>query len=213
MLDALVAFCGKIGRAPRRLEKMWHSFMRSEGAFPKSLVGALVGVIVLGMCFPLFLTGETSFGRADDVCRERHIEKLRKGYDEGDYTDIERDAIHASAGGHLLPGHVFNSISTVVSLLGFTTWLFHSPHTSNVAVDLDRTCNSPPLSFPPLLFLLLLLLTSLTHVHPFFVPDFKWGVILLYSCWRTPSKWHYSFSVGGLSTTTFLMACGFLTVS
>jgi hypothetical protein len=38
---------------------------------------------------------------------------------------------------------VFNFVSTVVSLLGFTAWLFHSPHTSNVAVDLDRTCTSP----------------------------------------------------------------------
>ena len=143
MLDALVAFCGKIERAPRRLEKMWHSFMRSEGAFPKSLVGALVGVIVLGMCFPLFLTGETSFGRADDVCRERVIEKLTERYDEGEYTEKKVEQYTASAFGYLLPGHVFNSISTVVSLLGFTTWLFQS-HTSNVAVDLDKTCSSPP---------------------------------------------------------------------
>jgi hypothetical protein len=148
MLNALFALCGKIGRTPRRLEKSWHSRMRSERAFPKALVAALVVVFVLEIGFPLFLTGETSFGRADDVCRERHIAKLMKREGEGEYTDIGSDLHYAYAGGHLLPTHVFNSISTVVSLLGFTTWLFHSPHTSNVAVDLDRTCNPPP-PLPP----------------------------------------------------------------
>ena len=40
----------------------------------------------------------------------------------------------------LLPSHFFNSISVVVSLFGFWVWLFFSPHTSDVARDLDRTC-------------------------------------------------------------------------
>jgi hypothetical protein len=164
MLDALVVLCGKTEKAPRRLEKIWHLRMRSEHAYPKVLVAALIGVIVLEMCFPLFLTGETSFGGADDVCRERYIAILMKREDEGYYTDIERDLIHVSAGGHLLPGHVFNSISTVVSLLGFTTLLFHSPHTSNVAVDLDRTCTSPRLHahlFPPVI------LSPVAHISQF----------------------------------------------
>jgi hypothetical protein len=118
--------------------------MRSKRAFPKTLVAAVVTVVVLEICLPLFITGETSFGRADDVCREQEIAKYAKRYREGGFTEKEVEQYTAGALSHLLPGHVFNSISTVVSLLGFTTWLFHSPHTSNMAVDLDRTCSSPP---------------------------------------------------------------------
>jgi hypothetical protein len=40
----------------------------------------------------------------------------------------------------LFPAHFFNSISTVISLFGFWVWLFFSPHNSDVARDLDRTC-------------------------------------------------------------------------
>ena len=133
----------------RRLEKIWHSSMRGERAFPKTLVAALVAVAVLEICLPLFITGKTSFEGADDACREQEIAKYAKRYREGGFTEKEGEQYTANALGHLLPGHVFNSISTVVSLLGFTTWLFHSPHTSNVAVDLDKTCNSPPCLPPP----------------------------------------------------------------
>jgi hypothetical protein len=41
---------------------------------------------------------------------------------------------------HLFPVHLFNSISTAMSLFGFWVWLFFSPHNSDVARQLDRTC-------------------------------------------------------------------------
>jgi hypothetical protein len=43
----------------------------------------------------------------------------------------------------LSPIHIFNSTSSVVSLFGFWVWLFFSPHMSDVARDLDRTCMKP----------------------------------------------------------------------
>ena len=43
----------------------------------------------------------------------------------------------------LFPAHLFNSISTVVSLIGLFVWLFSSPHNSDGARDLDRTCTKP----------------------------------------------------------------------
>jgi hypothetical protein len=46
---------------------------------------------------------------------------------------------------NLFPVHLFNSISTVVSLFGFMVWLFFSPHMADVARDLDRTCMKPRL--------------------------------------------------------------------
>jgi hypothetical protein len=52
--------------------------------------------------------------------------------------DMEDDATW-----QLFPAHLFNSISTVVSLFGFMVWLFFSPHMSDVARDLDRTCTKP----------------------------------------------------------------------
>jgi hypothetical protein len=55
------------------------------------------------------------------------------------YYDPEWDMDDA-ADWHLFPVHLFNSIATVMSLFGFWVWLFFSPHNSDVARALDRTC-------------------------------------------------------------------------
>ena len=44
-----------------------------------------------------------------------------------------------SAGWHLFPIHLFNSVSAGMSLFGFWVWLFFSPHYNEVGRDLDRT--------------------------------------------------------------------------
>ena len=47
----------------------------------------------------------------------------------------------------LFPFHLFNSIATVMSLFGFWVWLFFSPHNSDGARELDRTCTKITIAF------------------------------------------------------------------
>ena len=79
------------------------------------------------------VTGTTSFGEAKDVCYERNLAKLTAFFEEEEweYDDY--------AGRFLFPLHQFNSSATLVSLFGFLTWLFFSPHTGENAEGLDVT--------------------------------------------------------------------------
>jgi hypothetical protein len=100
---------------------------------------------------PLFVTNTPSYGAAGKVCYDRNFMRLNvtnvnswdlsmrlNSWDYDPEWDMEDNASWG-----LLPMHLFNSISTVVSLFGFGVWLFFSPHMANVARDLDRTCTTP----------------------------------------------------------------------
>jgi hypothetical protein len=68
--------------------------MRGERVFPENLVAVLVAVAVLEICLPLFITGKTSFGGADDARREQEIAKCAKRHREGGFTEKEVEQIY-----------------------------------------------------------------------------------------------------------------------
>jgi hypothetical protein len=111
-----------------------------------SLIAATIGVVLL----PLLVTGTSSYGAASEVCYDRSV-LLRTAWfadPESPYYDPEWDVdADDSALDYLFPVHLFNAISTLVSLFGFGVWLFFSPHKSeresDMAKDLDRTCMTP----------------------------------------------------------------------
>ena len=96
---------------------------------------------LLVVLLPLFVTNTPSHGAARKVCYDRTFAwgNVTSFDVDSPIYDPEWDMSDAAAW-NLFPVHLFNSISTVVSLLGFWVWLFFSPHMSEVARDLDRKC-------------------------------------------------------------------------
>jgi hypothetical protein len=90
---------------------------------------------------PLFVTSTASYGAARKACHDRAF--MLKNVTNFDVDSPNYDpewGMDDDAQWRLFPVHVFNSISTVMSLFGFWVWLFFSPHMADVARDLDRTC-------------------------------------------------------------------------
>jgi hypothetical protein len=103
---------------------------------------------------PLFMTNTASYGAAGKVCYDRAF-SLQSAI-SGDVGSPDYDPdwdFDDNNGNHLFPQHLFNSLSTVMSLFGFGVWLFFSPHQSDVAKDLDRTCTCTDCFFSFWLFL------------------------------------------------------------
>jgi hypothetical protein len=113
-------------------------------------VGLFACLSVVNLCvvlLPLFMTQTISYGAARKVCHDytfMWINETKFDVDSRSY-DPEWD-MDDFATWDLFPIHLFNSISTVVSLFGFGVWLFFSPHKFNEARDLDRTCTIPDVS-------------------------------------------------------------------
>ena len=113
-----------------------HVAVRSENFHAKTFYMSLAAGILCVVLLPLFVTNTTSYGAAKKVCYDRAFSRILDE-DSSQYNpDLDFDD-HASR--HLFPQHLFNSLSTVVSLFGLGVWLFFSPHQSDVAKDLDRT--------------------------------------------------------------------------
>ena len=109
--------------------------------FFASLVAATLCVFLL----PLVVTGTSSYGAASEVCRDRFSLVRIAMYEDANspYYDQEWDVDTTYyATEHLLPVHLFHSISTAVSLFGFWVWLFFSPHKMEMSQNLDRTCTT-----------------------------------------------------------------------
>jgi hypothetical protein len=99
---------------------------------------ATLSVVLL----PLLVTLTTSYGAAREECHDHTVMLLNVTDVDSEFYNPEWD-VEGDALLDLFPVHLFNSISTAVSLFGFWVWLFFSPHMSNLARDLDRTCEKP----------------------------------------------------------------------
>ena len=130
--------------SPAALELSCYLAVRSPAFHAKSLFGALVATALgIVLVLPLAITMTMSYGAASTTCSDRFAVVRMAWYGDVDseYYDPDWDVDGVDNASNLLfPMHLFNSISTVVSLFGFWMWLFFSPHTSDVAQDLDRTC-------------------------------------------------------------------------
>ena len=118
-----------------------------KGAFrPKTSFACLATITSCVALLPLFVTGTASFGAATDECYARTLARTlayrmdvdSPGHDP-DWNEADNFADPDNALWHLFPVHLYNCSATAVSLFGVWVWLFFSPHTSDVAQDLDRT--------------------------------------------------------------------------
>ena len=122
------------------LERACHVAVRSENFHTKTFYASLVATNLCVVLLPLFVTNTASYGAAEQVCYDRLFSMESAKFLDVDSPDYKPDwTFDDWATNHLFPQHLFNSLSTVVSLFGFGVWLFFSPHQSDVAKDLDRT--------------------------------------------------------------------------
>ena len=131
--------------SPTAAELACYHHLRGPNFYAKTFFTSLVAITLCAVLLPLFVTGTSSYGAASGVCYDRFALLRISWYEDPDspYYDPEWDVdADESAVYHLFPVHLFNSISTVVSLFGFWVWLFLGPHKSSVAQDLDRTCTT-----------------------------------------------------------------------
>jgi hypothetical protein len=131
--------------SPSAIELGCFLVIRKDTFRAKIFYACLAAITLCLALFPLYVTGTASFGVAREVCHVKTVVKLKTTFLDADSPEYnskwtEEDNFDDSADRHLFPVHYFNSISTVVSLLGFGVWLFFSPHNSDMAKDLDRTC-------------------------------------------------------------------------
>jgi hypothetical protein len=107
--------------------------LRGKTFYKKTFFACLSSATLFVTVLPLFATQTASYGAARKVCHDYVFVLYNAAYwdVESPLYDPEWD---------IFAVHLFNSISTVVSLFGFWVWLFFSPHMSDVARDLDRTC-------------------------------------------------------------------------
>ena len=128
-------------------EDMCYSAFRSDRLYARTFAFASIGLYLFALLLPLMMTTKSTFGEASDICWDRMIAMNEKR------GDIDWDVILAADGRsvedevgtwenwfHLLPVHVFNSISLAVSLACFLIWLFLSPHNSELGKELDKKC-------------------------------------------------------------------------
>ena len=115
--------------------------VRSETFYAKTFFTCQSVATLLVILHPLFVTNTASYGAASKVCYDRtFVLRNVTNFDvDSQLHDPEWD-MDDDAEWQLFPVHLFNSIATVMSLFGFWAWLFFSPHNSEVARALDRTC-------------------------------------------------------------------------
>ena len=126
-----------------------HVAVRSKTFYGKAFVTGLAAVTLCIILIPLFMTDTPSYGAARKACYDQSFDKWNATHwAEGPRYRPEW-SMDDDANRDLFPAHLFNSISTVVSLFGFGVWLFFSSHQSDVAKDLDRTrtCTDIPDTF------------------------------------------------------------------
>ena len=105
---------------------------------------ATLSVILL----PLFVTNTASYDAAGKVCYDRTFLRLNVVHFDVDSPKYDPDwDMDDAADRALFPVHLFNSMSTAMSLFGFWVWMFFSPHNSDVARELDRTCTKKTIVF------------------------------------------------------------------
>ena len=133
---------------PSALELAIYLTVRSETFYPKTFFSCQSVATLLVILLPLFVTNSASYSAASTACYDRTFAWSNVTYFDVDsqWYDPEWD-MDDLAERHLFPVHLFNSTSTVVSLFGFGVWLFFSPHNSDVARDLDRTCTGKMIVF------------------------------------------------------------------
>jgi hypothetical protein len=137
---------------PTAAELACYVTLRGPHFYAKTFFTFLVTATLLVVLLPLFVTGTSSYGAASKVCYDR-FSPLRVawyGDPDSDFYDADWDVdADDSATFYLSPVHLFNVISTVVSLFGFWAWMFFSPHKkSNEAQNLDRTCTTSACTRP-----------------------------------------------------------------
>jgi hypothetical protein len=116
--------------------------VRSDTFYAKTLFTCQSVATLLVILLPLFVTNAASHGAASRGCYDRAfaLRNVTRGFDvDSQHHDPEWD-MDDDATFRLFPVHLFNSIATVMSLFGFWVWLFFSPHNSDIARALDRTC-------------------------------------------------------------------------
>ena len=117
-----------------------HVAIRSETFHAKAFYASLASGTLCVVLLPLFVSETTSYAAARKVCHDRNFSRESAIYWDVDSPRYKPDwDIDDDATRDLFPFHLFNSLSTVVSLFGFGVWLFFSPHQCDVAKDLDRT--------------------------------------------------------------------------
>jgi hypothetical protein len=118
--------------------------VRSEAFYKKSFFVCPSVATLCVVLLPLFITKTVSYGAARKACHDWSFEWKSVQYLDADNMDYNPEwEMEDYASWDLLPSHLFNSISTVVSLFSFWVWLFFSPYMSDMARDLDRTCTMP----------------------------------------------------------------------
>ena len=124
--------------------------VRSDSFYPKTSFAIIAASTLSAMLLPLFLTATSSFGAASEICYDRIFDLKNQTFTadvDSQYYDLDwtmGDVAHW----HLLPFHVYNSVSVATSLVGLWVWLFSSPHrASERAQNLDRTCTTAVLLF------------------------------------------------------------------
>jgi hypothetical protein len=115
--------------------------VRSEIFYAKTFFTCQSVATLLVILLPLFMTNTASHGAASKECYDRNFARLNVTMFDVDSQDYDPEFdMDDAANWRLFPAHLFNSMSTVMSLFGFWVWLFFSPHNSDVARALDRTC-------------------------------------------------------------------------
>jgi hypothetical protein len=137
--------CGALP-ASLRLEMACFVAVRSKTFHAMTFCASLAATNLFVVLLPLFVTNTASYGAAEKACYDRTFSRLNTIYLDENSPRYNPDwDMHDNADRHLFPLHLFNSLSTAVSLFGFGVWVFFSPHQSDVAKDLDRTRELRPL--------------------------------------------------------------------
>jgi hypothetical protein len=96
--------------------------IRSPAFHAKTFCTSLVACTLFVVLLPLLVTGTSSYGAANEVCYDR-FSSVRIAWHvdpESQYYEPDWDVDAVDAANYLLfPVHLFNSISTAVSLFGF----------------------------------------------------------------------------------------------
>ena len=127
-------------------EDTCYSAFRSDRFYGKTFAYGMAFMYLFALVLPLMMTRKWAFGEAGNICWERTIEMNSKRPDiDWDANLEDGRSVEDHIGGwenffHLLPLHIFNSISLAVSLTCFLVWLFLSPHNSELGRELDKKC-------------------------------------------------------------------------
>ena len=112
--------------------------VHGKGFLSKCFALCLGVVLVLAVLAPLFAAGTFSLGAANKVCGDRReaifLERKLNNPDRPE-LDIDDDASY-----RLLPQYLWNLLAATTSSLSFIAWIFFTPHSSLMALELDVKC-------------------------------------------------------------------------